>query len=75
LIDQERVMEIVIVSAKFQVIIPRRIREALGLRPGQKMQALQYGGRVELIPLVPLAMARGMFKDLTSDIERDGHRT
>ena len=65
-------MEIVTVSRKFQVIIPRRIREALGLRRGQKMQALQYGGRVELIPLVPVAMARGMFKGLATNIERDG---
>lgn len=68
-------METVSVSPKFQVVIPRRIREALGLRPGQKMQALQYGDRVEFIPLVPLAMARGMFKGLATDIERDGDRT
>ena len=47
----------------------------LGLRPGQKMQALQYGDRVELIPLVPLAMARGILKGLATDIERDGDRT
>ena len=68
-------METVSLSPKFQVVIPRRIREALGLRPGQKMQALQYGDRVEFIPLVPLAMARGMLKGLATDIERDGDRT
>lgn len=64
-------MDTVSVSPKFQVVIPRRIREALGLKPGQKMQALQYGGRVELIPLVPLASARGMFRGIATDIERD----
>ena len=68
-------MEAVSVSPKFQVVIPRRIREAMGLRPGQKMQALQYGDRVEFIPLVPLATARGIFKGLATDIERDGDRT
>src|SRR4051795_3718887 len=40
-------MKTVSVSPKFQVVIPRRIREALSLRPGQKMQALQYADRVE----------------------------
>jgi hypothetical protein len=39
------------------------------------MQALQYGDRVELIPLVPLAEARGILKGLATDIERDGDRT
>lgn len=68
-------METVSVSPKFQVVIPRRIREALGLKPGQKMQALQYGDRVELIPLVPLASARGFLKGLATDIEREGDRT
>ena len=68
-------MEAVSVSPKFQVVIPRRIREAMGLRPGQKMQALQYGDWVEFVPLVPLATARGIFKELATDIERDGDRT
>jgi AbrB family looped-hinge helix DNA binding protein len=68
-------MEAVSVPPKFQVVIPRRIREAMGLRPGQKMQALQYGDRVEFVPLVLLATARGIFKELATDIERDGDRT
>ena len=67
-------MDTVSVSPKFQVVIPRRIREALGLKPGQKMQALQYGDRVELIPLRPLASARGILKGLATDIERDRDR-
>ena len=67
-------MDTVSVSPKFQIVIPRRIREALGLRPGQRMQALQYGDRVELIPLVPLASARGMLKGIATDIERDADR-
>ena len=67
-------METVSVSPKFQVVIPRRIREALGLKPGQKMQALQYGNRVELIPLLPLASARGILKGLATDIEREDDR-
>ena len=43
-------MDVVTVSPKFQVVIPRAIRERLGLQPGQKVQALVYQNRVELIP-------------------------
>ena len=67
-------MDTVSVSPKFQVVIPRRIRETLGLRPGQKMQALLYGDRVELIPLVSLASARGILKGIATDVERDADR-
>jgi AbrB family looped-hinge helix DNA binding protein len=45
-------MAVVTVSPKFQVVIPREIREALGLEPGQKVQVLQYQNRVEFIRLV-----------------------
>lgn len=44
-------METVTVSPKFQVVIPKRIREKLGLSPGQKVQAILYGDRIELVPV------------------------
>ena len=52
-------MQTVTVSPRFRVVIPREIREALGLRPGQKLQAIQYESRIELIPLEPVLTARG----------------
>lgn len=64
-------MEPVTISPKFQVVIPRRIREALGLRPGQKVQAIQYGNRIELVPVRPLSEARGLFRGIDTDIERE----
>lgn len=67
-------METISISPKFQVVIPKSIREALGLVSGQKMQALRYGDRVELIPLRPLAQARGFLAGLDSHVERDGDR-
>ena len=67
-------MVTVSVSPKFQVIIPRRIRVALDLKPGQRLQAMLYGDRVELVPLVPLAAARGILKGIATDIERDADR-
>jgi AbrB family looped-hinge helix DNA binding protein len=67
-------MSTVTVSAKFQVVIPRRIREALGIRPGQKLQAFQYGNRIELVPVRPLSEARGLFAGIETDVEREPDR-
>ena len=67
-------MDTVLVSQKFQVVIPRAIREALGIEPGQRLQAFRYGGRVELIPVRPLAQARGFLAGLDSHVEREGDR-
>jgi AbrB family looped-hinge helix DNA binding protein len=65
---------IVTVSPKFQVVIPLEIRAALGLRPGQKVQALQYGDRIELIPVRPIRKARGMLRGIDTSVPRDDDR-
>jgi len=44
-------MYTVTVSPKFQVVIPQAIRKSLGLQPGQKLQAILYQDRIELIPI------------------------
>ena len=54
---------VVTVSPKFQVVIPLAIRESLGLRPGQKVQALQYRDRVELVPFRPVKSMRGFLRE------------
>ena len=50
-------MQTVTVSPKYQVVIPKVVREALHLHPGQKMQVVEYGGRIELIPACGYAQA------------------
>ena len=57
-------METLTISPKFQVVIPKAIRERLGLSPGQKVQALVYGNRIELIPLQPAKHLRGFISAL-----------
>ena len=52
-------METVTISPKFQVVIPRALRESLRIRPGQKVQMILYQNRIELIPLKPVKKARG----------------
>jgi len=62
-------MNTVTVSPKYQVVIPKAIRDALKIRAGQKIQALVYRGRIELIPIGDVRELRGFLKGLdTSDL-------
>lgn len=67
-------MTTVTVSPKFQVVIPLAIREALGLRPGEKLRVIRHGGRVELIPVRPVKQLRGLLRGLDTTIEREDDR-
>ena len=67
-------METVTVSSKFQIVIPRRVRESLGIRPGQRVQVLLYDGRMEFIPLRSIKQMRGFVKGLDTTVERDRDR-
>jgi len=67
-------MEAVTVSPKFQIVIPSAIRKSLGLRPGQKVQVIQYENRIELIPVRPIREARGFLKGIDTTIEREPDR-
>ena len=64
----------VTVSPKFQVVIPLAIREAMGIKPGQKVQAIQYGDRIELIPVRSIRKSRGMLKGIDTSVPRDDDR-
>jgi AbrB family looped-hinge helix DNA binding protein len=67
-------METVTISPKFQVVIPKAIRERLGLSPGQKVQAVLYGDRIELIPLQPARRLRGFLKGIDTTVPREPDR-
>jgi len=62
------------VSPKYQVVIPKGVREALGIRPGQEVAVLRYRGRVELIPMKPVKQMRGFLRGVDSRIEREPDR-
>lgn len=68
-------MEVVTVSSKFQVVIPLRVRESLGVKPGERMQVVQYGDRIELIPQRPARALRGLLRGIDTDVPRDSDRT
>ena len=67
-------MDVVTISPKFQVVIPRGVRERLGLTPGQKVQAVAHGDRIELIPLRPARALRGFLKGIDTTLSRDPDR-
>lgn len=70
----EMSMTTVTVSPKFQVVIPQAIREALGLEPGQKVQAILYDDRIEFIPVKPARALRGYLKGINTKVARDRDR-
>ncbi|MBM3791490.1 MAG: AbrB/MazE/SpoVT family DNA-binding domain-containing protein [Acidobacteria bacterium] len=67
-------MATVTVSPKFQVVIPKEIRKRFGLLPGQRIQLVVYGDRIELIPVMPAKRMRGFLKGIDTRVPREGDR-
>jgi len=64
----------VTISPKFQVVIPKEIREKLGLTPGQKVQTIVFEDRIELIPVKPIRKLRGSLKGIDTTVPREPDR-
>lgn len=64
----------VTVSPKFQVVIPKEVRESMGIVSGQKIQVLAYQNRIELIPIKPMKEMKGFLKGIETEFERDDDR-
>jgi len=67
-------MSTVTISPKFQVVIPKEIREKLHLSPGQKVEAIAFDNRIELIPVRPIKSMRGFVEGIDTRIEREDDR-
>jgi AbrB family looped-hinge helix DNA binding protein len=67
-------MTTVTISQKFQVVIPKKMRERLDLQPGQKIQAIVYEGRIELVPIRSPKEMRGFLPGLDTEVVREGDR-
>lgn len=64
-------MDVVTFSPKFQVVIPQKVRERLGLKPGSKLQVIDFGVCIELIPVRSMREMRGFLKRLDREFLRD----
>ena len=67
-------MQQVTVSPKYQVVIPKKVREKIGIKPGQKVQVIPYMGRIELIPVQNIKEARRSLKGIDTTVEREEDR-
>lgn len=67
-------MEIVKISPKYQIVIPKRVRLLFQLKPGQKIQVMAYGNRIELIPERTVAEMRGFLEGMHTAVEREVDR-
>jgi AbrB family looped-hinge helix DNA binding protein len=64
-------METVTVSPKYQVVIPKKARQLLDIKVGQKMVVIAYDNRIVLVPERPIQEARGSLKGIDTTIERE----
>jgi AbrB family looped-hinge helix DNA binding protein len=67
-------MTTITVSPKYQIVIPSRMRESLGIKPGEKLHAIEYRGRIELVPVRSTKSARGSLKGIDTDVPRESDR-
>jgi AbrB family looped-hinge helix DNA binding protein len=68
-------MQTVTISPKFQVVIPKELRDALHLRPGEQLQVFRYQNRLEFVPIKDIKKMRGFLKGIDTEVERDEDRT
>lgn len=67
-------MTSVTVSPKYQIVIPKEVRESMGIISGQKIEILTYQNRIELIPIQPMKKMRGFLKGIDTSVKRDKDR-
>lgn len=67
-------MDTVKLSPKYQVMIPKSVREAMKLRPGQEVAVMRYRGRIELVPMTPVSEMRGLLRGIDSSVDKEADR-
>lgn len=64
-------MSTVTISPKYQVVIPRSVRERIQLRPGERLQVISFDDRIELVPVRPMRKMRGFLRGLNPTFTRE----
>ena len=67
-------MSTVTVSPKYQVVIPKEVREGLALAPGDKGEVIELAGRIEIVRVRPIASLKGFLKGVDNTFEREDDR-
>ena len=64
-------MKAVTISSKYQVVIPREVREQFNLKPGQKIMFIPYNNVLHVVIVPTIKQARGMLKGINTDVQRE----
>jgi len=64
-------MNTVKLSPKYQIVIPKKIRESMNFEPGQIFQVLGFNDRIELIKVQPMEESRGFLKEEAAAFKRE----
>ena len=62
------------ISPKYQVVIPKVIREELELKPGQTVQVIAHRGRIEMVPVRSMREMRGFLAGIETTVKRESDR-
>ncbi len=63
--------DMVTVSSKYEIVIPKSVREQVGIKPGQKMMMLVQGESITLVPVLSLHELQGFAKGINTENYRD----
>lgn len=69
-----QIMQVVTISPKYQIVIPKELRESLNLAPGEKLQVFRYQNRLEFVPIKDIKKMRGFLKGIDTSVDRDKDR-
>ena len=64
-------MQTVTISSKYQIAIPKQIREKHNLKPGEKFILMSIGNRIEMIPEKKMEDLRGVLSGMDTDPDRE----
>ena len=67
-------MPTVRISPKYQVVIPRDVRERAALTPGQPVEVFFLDGRIQIVPVRPIAETKGFLAGIDAALVRDADR-
>ncbi len=67
-------MDTVTLSSKYQIVIPKRVRDRLKVKKGQKFHIFYFEGRIELVPTQNIKEMKGFLEGIDTNIDRDKDR-
>lgn len=74
IVEPRSAMPVVTVSSKYQIVIPKEVREPLGIRPGQRLRVFRFGDAVTVVPVRPIRAIKGKLPGIDTDVPRDRDR-